>query len=159
MSSKIEVCKTCNGTGIEYDGAGHTCTACNGIAAPVVEHQPVAEVIATGGPHDREDRVLVELQAELPPIGTKVYAAPPELAELQATIAQLTAEIERLKPESFEELYNTVIDERDAAQKRNKDFLEIMRSVRLNASPRLFSPGQLARIDELLRVPDDSEAL
>lgn len=23
-------CKTCNGSGIEYDGAGHTCTACNG---------------------------------------------------------------------------------------------------------------------------------
>jgi hypothetical protein len=39
--------------------------------------EPVAEVIATGGPHDGEDRVLCELQAELPPIGTKLYAAPP----------------------------------------------------------------------------------
>jgi len=58
------------------------------IAAPVVERQPVAEVIATGGPHDREDRVLCELQAELPPIGTKLYASPPELAELQAAIAE-----------------------------------------------------------------------
>jgi DnaJ-class molecular chaperone len=27
------VCATCNGTGIEYDGAGHTCTACNGVSA------------------------------------------------------------------------------------------------------------------------------
>ena len=67
------------------------------LAAPVVEHQePVAIVIATGGPHDKEDRVLCELQAELPPIGTKLYgslpapvdSALPDLAELQATIAQ-----------------------------------------------------------------------
>ncbi|ATW57850.1 hypothetical protein CNR33_00004 [Pseudomonas phage tabernarius] len=36
--------------------------------------EPVAVVMATGGPHDREDRVLVELQAELPPVGTKLYA-------------------------------------------------------------------------------------
>lgn len=50
---------------------------CTLLAAPVVERQPVAEVIATGGPHDREDRVLCELQAELPPIGTKLYASPP----------------------------------------------------------------------------------
>ena len=35
---------------------------------------PVAEVVSTGGPHDKEDRVLVELQAELPPVGTKLYA-------------------------------------------------------------------------------------
>lgn len=49
------------------------------LAAPVVERQdPVAMVIATGGPHDKEDRTLCELQAELPPIGTKLYASPPE---------------------------------------------------------------------------------
>jgi hypothetical protein len=68
------------------------------FAAPVVEHQePVAIVIAIGGPHDKEDRVLCELQAELPPIGTKLYgslpapvdSALPELAELQAAIARL----------------------------------------------------------------------
>jgi hypothetical protein len=28
------ICATCNGTGIEYDGAGHTCTACNGEPVP-----------------------------------------------------------------------------------------------------------------------------
>ncbi|WP_338924641.1 hypothetical protein V0M98_34040 (plasmid) [Pseudomonas silesiensis] len=49
------------------------------LGAPVVEHQePVAIVIATGGPHDKEDRTLCELQAELPPIGTKLYGSPPE---------------------------------------------------------------------------------
>lgn len=46
MSDKIEVCKTCKGTGIEYDGAGHTCTACNGIdtspPAPVALTERVA---------------------------------------------------------------------------------------------------------------------
>lgn len=65
---------------------------------------PVAEVIATGGPHDTEDRVLVELQAELPPIGTKLYAAKPEFAVLQAQYQRLAngvesdmAEIDRIQ--------------------------------------------------------------
>lgn len=39
--------------------------------------EAVAEVVATGGPHDREDRVLIELQAELPPVGTKLYTSQP----------------------------------------------------------------------------------
>lgn len=35
------VCKTCLGSGVEYDGAGHACTACNGLGgAPAVERQP-----------------------------------------------------------------------------------------------------------------------
>lgn len=34
----------------------------------------VGEVIATGGPHDAEDRVFCQLVADLPPIGTKVIA-------------------------------------------------------------------------------------
>lgn len=65
---------------------------------------PVAEVIATGGPHDKEDRVLVELQAELPPIGTKLYAAKPEFDLLQAKYQRLVngvesdmAEIDRIQ--------------------------------------------------------------
>lgn len=34
------VCKTCLGSGIEYDGAGHTCMACNGLGgSPAVERQ------------------------------------------------------------------------------------------------------------------------
>lgn len=67
---------------------GVTPEAWNKRAAPVVERQPVAEVIATGGPHDREDRVLCELQAELPPVGTKLYAVTPKVSALQSTIAQ-----------------------------------------------------------------------
>lgn len=46
-------------------------------AAAQPQREPVAVVIATGGPHDSEDRVLAELQAELPPVGTKLYAEPP----------------------------------------------------------------------------------
>jgi len=34
MKATAEKCKTCDGTGIEYDGAGHTCTACNGDDSP-----------------------------------------------------------------------------------------------------------------------------
>ncbi|WP_443696416.1 hypothetical protein [Pseudomonas sp.] len=30
QSAPAATCKTCKGSGIEYDGAGHTCTACNG---------------------------------------------------------------------------------------------------------------------------------
>lgn len=45
------ICATCNGTGIEYDGAGHTCTACNGEPVPPVCCAPTAEeqaVLANG---------------------------------------------------------------------------------------------------------------
>lgn len=63
------------------------------LAAPVVERQDhVAEV-------EREfdnDCGHVHLLQDLPD-GTKLYAAPPELAELQATIARLKAENERLQ--------------------------------------------------------------
>jgi hypothetical protein len=47
------ICKTCNGTKIEYDGAGHTCTACNGLGiqkppvAPTVTGRLVLPAIAT----------------------------------------------------------------------------------------------------------------
>ena len=105
MIDKIEVCKTCNGTGIEYDGAGHTCTACNGIATPVAERQP---------PHQIHDCCVNCMQGNdahtddgrCPAPYTTVWRAwdynfapdtdPPELAELQATIERLTAENERL---------------------------------------------------------------
>lgn len=50
--------------------------------------EPVAEVIATGGPHDMEDRVFAELQAELPPIGTKVYAYPPSRIHTMKSIME-----------------------------------------------------------------------
>lgn len=33
QSTPAAKCKTCDGTGIEYDGAGHVCTACNGAPA------------------------------------------------------------------------------------------------------------------------------
>jgi hypothetical protein len=112
MKSEIEVCKTCNDTGIEYDGAGHTCTACNGIAAPVVEHQPEGKresfekwVMATKHPvfgfldgrslargDDRTGYADEYVQGLW--VAYKEFTAPPELAELQATIAQLQAQLQ-----------------------------------------------------------------
>lgn len=35
--SEKPTCRTCKGSGIEYDGAGHTCTACNGSGAPAAK--------------------------------------------------------------------------------------------------------------------------
>ena len=164
MSSKIEVCKTFNGTGIEHDGAGHTCTTCNGSAAPAVERQPIPDYFvqacdkfdwtpeealrfyAEGKHYDTEDgrtRILctgaiasyalkngggdyahmkgaalsenpvmryADSYRQMARTGTKsidiwsvitdlerniapLYTAPPELAELQATIARLESKL------------------------------------------------------------------
>jgi hypothetical protein len=114
MNDEVEVCKTCNGTGIEYDGAGHTCTACNGIAAPVVERQPVAWIDPISLKHSDNEKQWVRIAGSLAENRVNgytlaLYTAPPELAELQAptngalikdlteVIAQQAAEIERLK--------------------------------------------------------------
>lgn len=43
--------------------------------------------------------------------------------EYEAELTALREEIERLKAESFEELYNAAIDERDAAQKLNESLI------------------------------------
>jgi hypothetical protein len=109
MTNKINACKTCNGTGIEYDGAGHTCTSCNGIAATVVERQPVAFIqipknVEKYGHGDDPDRLKFGKPGQFFADGKSpmfdfvlLYTAPPELAELQATIARLTAERDQLK--------------------------------------------------------------
>jgi hypothetical protein len=83
MNSKIEVCKTCNGTGIEYDGAGHACTACNGVAAPVAERQQHECKCSAGM------AVVPWLHAKHCPVSC--YTATPELAELQALNADAPA--------------------------------------------------------------------
>lgn len=115
MSSKIEVCKTCNGTRIEYDGAGHTCTAYNGIAAPVIERQPDAIIegcmTSVGITHAIYSSTVSLKDKEQ----VWLYREPPELAELQATIAQLTTEIERLKREEKNDAiaYKAAIEKQD----------------------------------------------
>jgi hypothetical protein len=86
------------------------------FAAPVVERQPVAWMYLERSEDGYEYRPLFSHQKWLVlPDGfyeeSPLYTDPPELAELQATIARLTAENERLKSESFESLYNDAIDE------------------------------------------------
>jgi len=129
MSSKIEVPQS------EWIVASNPST-------PVVERQqcctptPEEKKLLAAGDYTPE-----ELWGGNRPTCPKcINAAPPELAELQAkepdqsswpslkaaydkaqaAIAKLTAEIERLKSESFEELYNAVIDERNALAERLK---------------------------------------
>lgn len=74
------VCKTCLGSGKEYDGAAHTCTACNGLdGAPAVERKEPIKL------QDCELYAMPDGAAMRSPL----YVEPPELAALQSTIAQL----------------------------------------------------------------------
>lgn len=74
---------------------------------PLYTEQPapvaVAVVTATGGPHDTEDRVLVELQAELPPVGTKLYAHPVDVSTLVALLRECAAEFNTAEASNFED--------------------------------------------------------
>jgi uncharacterized small protein (DUF1192 family) len=69
-------------------------------AAPVVERQPAAELLVEFFEHGPMATIKWFTPSSFEHGTTKVYTAPPELAELQATIAQLTAENERLKDEA-----------------------------------------------------------
>lgn len=71
------------------------------IATPVVERQPVATVVDFG---NREgwipQGIVLQWCSGIDHkqyVGARLYTDPPELAELQVTIARLTAENERLK--------------------------------------------------------------
>jgi hypothetical protein len=98
--------------GEEYEGTENYLVACwNKRAAPVVDRQPFFYGIMQpdGKPHYSELCVSGEasdLESEAESMSEDgdgeyhvvlLYTAPPELAELQATIARLTAENERLK--------------------------------------------------------------
>ena len=106
MSSKIEVSRelaenllalaTTHNTSdwsSELCGALHTL-----LAAHVVERQPVVTILQPD-PYDERGGAWMSSQdlrrLEALPVGTKLYAAPPELAELQATIAQRDALMNR----------------------------------------------------------------
>lgn len=85
------VCKTCLGSGKEYDGAAHTCTACNGIGgAPAVDTQQPDAIIegcmtAVGITHVIYASTVALKDKEQ----VRLYREPPEVAALQSTIAQL----------------------------------------------------------------------
>lgn len=126
MDSKIEVCKTCNGTGIEYEGAGHTCTACNGIAAPVVERKPVGagEAIRAMAPKDWEliaanatcsqqatlismqNTELSKLRQLIDPVGYKLVPITPTLEMVQAGIDTLCGNDEH---QDYRDVYAAMI--------------------------------------------------
>lgn len=55
-------CKTCNGTGIEYDGAGHICTACNGVKADPLPPANDVEVLAWALNDGNEHPIDITLQ-------------------------------------------------------------------------------------------------
>lgn len=102
-------------------------------ARPSVSQEPVAEVIATGGPHDSEDRVLVELQADLPTIGTKLYAgvasSEPNVNEqrylfLRENCYHAHVQVTQLdgsQPYVYSDELDKVIDLHLAEQKRNQN--------------------------------------
>jgi hypothetical protein len=77
----------------------------------VVENPPVAEVADMKYNRVRFYRATGDRTKPYLLPGTKLYTSPPELAELQATIAQQTAEIERLKAvTNFKEAVACVFD-------------------------------------------------
>ena len=96
MSSKID-CRECMGTGgIECLSNCKHCAGTGKIDAPVVERQ---EPLLLGHLYRiAEDQIEIEIVGD-PHIkdGMEVFTAPPELAELQATIARLTAENEQIR--------------------------------------------------------------
>jgi hypothetical protein len=123
MSSKIEVSreliaamrKTCKITERQWDELNAAC------AAPVVERQPVAVLMlgevfhGTNGPEVDDwdinwDREAVEkLAVKHPGEHFELFTAPPELAELQATIERLRAELGECKGE-----YDRAVNKVDA---------------------------------------------
>lgn len=66
------------------------------LAAPVVERQPDAELLVEFFEHGPMATIKWLTPSSFEPGATKVYTATPELAELQATIARLTEQKERL---------------------------------------------------------------
>lgn len=92
------VCKTCLGSGKEYDGAAHTCTECNGLGgAPAVERQepnpsqvPVLRAMAAnyrnGHSWDFLDGEAVSKAAD------EITAQVSTIARLEARVAELESE-------------------------------------------------------------------
>jgi uncharacterized small protein (DUF1192 family) len=122
MSSKIEVTrkliKQCEVlAAMQSDEPTEHCKKLREIlAAPVVERQPVAWMYLERSEDGYEYRPLFSHQKWVVlPDGfyeeSPLYTAPPELAELQATIARLTAENERLKGGG-----QLLVQDRDALQ-------------------------------------------
>lgn len=115
MNSKIEMpkfadlCQGCEKSFLGLSGSTKWCPYCGGehegdtvlieFAAPVVERQPVAWAMKP-----RLERCAKNPKASHSVYGhsgeegwdTPLFTAPPELADLQATIARLTAENEQL---------------------------------------------------------------
>ncbi len=90
-------------------------------------YQPVAEVVSgySGGPDSRGSKQLKELSLDTCPVGTKLYAVLPELADLQTLITQQAAEIERLKTvTNFKDAVACVFDNLKmvAANTRSKEW-------------------------------------
>lgn len=79
------------------------------------------------------------------------------------SIINLSTKVKNLKEQNeyFAELNDSMIsglnNNLKAANMRNTELLEILRSLRLNANPSLFSLGQLALVDAALK-PNESGA-
>lgn len=114
------VCKTCLGSGIEYDGAGHTCTACNGLGGvPAVERQelaPMPEMVDRRGGwpegylesdndwRDNNPEAVSWLAENHAAIRHALYNTSPEVDALQSTIAQLQARVAVLEQDLSNEM-------------------------------------------------------
>lgn len=88
------VCKTCLGSGKEYDGAAHTCTACNGISKPAIEP---CKVVAWRGINEYGD-IVTEWIDGVPTPSVDLLGRPASYYKVELAYADnLQVEVERLQ--------------------------------------------------------------
>lgn len=116
------VCKTCLGGGKEYDGAAHTCTACNGISKPAVE---TCKVVAWRGVNECGDIVTEWIDGEPTP-SVDLFGRPASYYKVELAYAgDLQVEVERLQRAEKNDLiaYKAAIEK----QKELRDEIKSLR--------------------------------
>lgn len=71
--------------------------------------------------------------------------------ELEREVTALKQRLRRSKA-AKDKVYEIGQSQTQKSKQRNADLIELLRSLRINASPDLFSPGQLAQVDAAIKT-------